>query len=148
MTYHSEVSVHQFFALYPIYKNTLFIPQRLNTSVANRMGKLNDAWEQQQIKFLSLYQEKWILISKTQIWVQDPSEFDIVSRTARFLSSPRSSISKSKHLSTSLVWAVRWKKVQYMFKIQVIFVNAYLLPVQFAWLSVCLTVALSGFTTK
>lgn len=57
-TYHSEVSVHQVFGLYPIYKNTLFVPQRFNMSVANRMDQLNDAWEQQQIKSLSLYQEK------------------------------------------------------------------------------------------
>lgn len=109
MTYHSEVSVHPFFVLHPIYKNTLLTPQRLYMSVANRMDKLNDACEQQQIKSLSFYQEKWLPISKTQIWVQNASALDTVFITARILSPSRSSASKLEHLSVSLVWAVMKK---------------------------------------
>lgn len=55
MTYHSEVSVHHFFVFHPMYKNTLFIPQRFNMSVANRMDKLHIAWEQEQFKPLCHY---------------------------------------------------------------------------------------------
>lgn len=69
----------------PFIRTHCSYPQRLHKSVANRIDKLNSAWEQQQFKSLCLIKKIESLFQNTQIWVQDPSKFDAVSINARFL---------------------------------------------------------------